>query len=64
MEQVPLLTPATIKWVKPNTLVRFRGMIQDMLGNEFYIGAYKVFFFFLFSIEFLISRLVILRIKI
>nr|VDD15795.1 unnamed protein product [Brassica oleracea] len=25
----------------PNTLVRFRGMIQDMLGNEFYAGAYK-----------------------
>ncbi|KAG5031668.1 hypothetical protein GLYMA_06G143400v4 [Glycine max] len=41
LSQVPLLTPATIKWVKPNTLVRFRGMIQDMLGNEFYIGAYK-----------------------
>ncbi|KAH0881968.1 hypothetical protein HID58_058064 [Brassica napus] len=25
----------------PKTLVRFRGMIQDMLGNEFYAGAYK-----------------------
>lgn len=41
LSQVPLLTPATIQWVKPNTLVRFRGMIQDMLGNEFYVGAYK-----------------------
>lgn len=39
---MPLLNPSTIKWVQPNTLVRFRGMIQDMLGNEFYIGAYKV----------------------
>ncbi|KAL8462886.1 hypothetical protein ACS0TY_033768 [Phlomoides rotata] len=41
LSQVPLLNPSTIKWVQPNTLVRFRGMIQDMLGNEFYIGAYK-----------------------
>ena len=28
--------------MQPNTLVRFRGMIHDMLGNEFYAGAYKV----------------------
>ncbi|XP_027338865.1 mini-chromosome maintenance complex-binding protein isoform X2 [Abrus precatorius] len=41
LSQVPVLTPATIRCVKPNTLVRFRGMIQDMLGNEFYVGAYK-----------------------
>ncbi|KAK6121773.1 hypothetical protein DH2020_044488 [Rehmannia glutinosa] len=39
--RVPLLNPSTIKWVMPNTLVRFRGMIQDMLGNEYYVGAYK-----------------------
>ncbi|TKY73940.1 Mini-chromosome maintenance complex-binding protein [Spatholobus suberectus] len=41
LSEVPVLTPATIRLVKPNTLVRFRGMIQDMLGNEFYVGAYK-----------------------
>lgn len=41
--QVPLLNSSTMKWVQPNTLVRFRGMIQDMLGNEFYVGAYKVY---------------------
>ncbi|KAJ1384726.1 Mini-chromosome maintenance complex-binding protein [Sesbania bispinosa] len=41
LSQVPVLTPTTIRYVKPNTLVRFRGMIQDMLGNEFYVGAYK-----------------------
>lgn len=29
--------------MQPKTLVRFRGMIQDMLGNEFYAGAYKVY---------------------
>ncbi|MED6211896.1 hypothetical protein PIB30_077982 [Stylosanthes scabra] len=41
LSQVPVLTPSTMRWIKPNTLVRFRGMIQDMLGNEFYVGAYK-----------------------
>ncbi|KEH35552.1 putative mini-chromosome maintenance complex-binding protein [Medicago truncatula] len=41
LSQVPLLTPATVRYVKPYTLVRFRGMIQDMLGNEFYVGAFK-----------------------
>ncbi|KAK7353531.1 hypothetical protein VNO80_18980 [Phaseolus coccineus] len=41
ISQVPLLTPTTIRFVRPNTLVRFRGMIQDMPGNEFYVGAYK-----------------------
>ncbi|XP_028958164.1 mini-chromosome maintenance complex-binding protein-like isoform X2 [Malus domestica] len=40
LSQVPLLNSASIRWVQPNTLVRFRGMIQDMLGNEFYVGAY------------------------
>lgn len=42
--QVPILNATTIRWVQPNTLVRFRGMIQDMLGNELYVGAYKVVF--------------------
>ncbi|XP_050211236.1 mini-chromosome maintenance complex-binding protein isoform X2 [Mercurialis annua] len=41
LSQVPILNPASLKWIQPNTLVRFRGMIQDMLGNEFYVGAYK-----------------------
>ncbi|XP_060181731.1 mini-chromosome maintenance complex-binding protein [Lycium barbarum] len=41
LSQVPYLNPSTMTWVQPNTLVRFRGMIQDMLGNEFYVGAYK-----------------------
>ncbi|MFS7961045.1 putative mini-chromosome maintenance complex-binding protein [Helianthus anomalus] len=41
LNQVPMLTPSTVKRVQPNSLVRFRGMIQDMLGNEFYVGAYK-----------------------
>ncbi|XP_028778888.1 mini-chromosome maintenance complex-binding protein isoform X2 [Neltuma alba] len=41
LSRVPVLTPATLRWVQPNTLVRFRGMIQDMIGNELYVGAYK-----------------------
>ncbi|XP_059627903.1 mini-chromosome maintenance complex-binding protein isoform X2 [Cornus florida] len=41
LSQVPILNRTNIQWVQPNTLVRFRGMIQDMLGNEFYVGAYK-----------------------
>ncbi|KAI4306546.1 hypothetical protein L6164_029816 [Bauhinia variegata] len=41
LSQVPFLTPATVRWIQPNALVRFRGMIQDMLGNEFYVGAYE-----------------------
>ncbi|KAI7747223.1 hypothetical protein M8C21_023938 [Ambrosia artemisiifolia] len=41
VSQVPFLTHSTVKWVRPNSLVRFRGMIQDMLGNECYVGAYK-----------------------
>ncbi|KAI3815944.1 hypothetical protein L1987_15628 [Smallanthus sonchifolius] len=41
LSQVPILTHSTVKWVRPNSLVRFRGMIQDMLGNELYAGAYK-----------------------
>ncbi|GAV62484.1 LOW QUALITY PROTEIN: MCM_bind domain-containing protein/Racemase_4 domain-containing protein, partial [Cephalotus follicularis] len=41
VSQVPILSPSSISWVQPNTLVRFHGMIQDMLGNEFYVGAFK-----------------------
>lgn len=41
LSQVPILSPKTLRWVQPNSLVRYRGMIQDMLGNEFYAGAYK-----------------------
>ncbi|XP_071690035.1 mini-chromosome maintenance complex-binding protein [Rutidosis leptorrhynchoides] len=41
LNQVPLLTPLTVSSIQPNSLVRFRGMVQDMLGNEFYAGVYK-----------------------
>ncbi|PSS33259.1 Mini-chromosome maintenance complex-binding protein [Actinidia chinensis var. chinensis] len=41
LSQVPILNATNVGWIQPNTLVRYRGMIQDMLGNEFYVGAYK-----------------------
>ncbi|KAK4799680.1 hypothetical protein SAY86_025045 [Trapa natans] len=41
LSQVPILNDKTVHYLQPNTLVRFRGMIQDMLGNELYSGAYK-----------------------
>ncbi|XP_010252100.2 PREDICTED: mini-chromosome maintenance complex-binding protein-like isoform X1 [Nelumbo nucifera] len=41
LSQVPILDHASIRWIEPNSLVRFRGMVQDMLGNEFYAGAFK-----------------------
>ncbi|GKA53488.1 RNA-directed DNA polymerase, eukaryota [Tanacetum coccineum] len=39
---VCILTPSKLHMVQPESLVRFRGMIQDMLGNEFCVGSYKV----------------------
>ncbi|KAK3004499.1 hypothetical protein RJ639_018762 [Escallonia herrerae] len=41
LSQVPTLSASTVHSIQPNSLVRFRGMIQDMLGNEFYVGAFK-----------------------
>ncbi|KAL9230252.1 hypothetical protein vseg_005629 [Gypsophila vaccaria] len=38
---VPVLNATSVKYIQPNTLVRVRAMVQDMLGNEFYVGAYK-----------------------
>ncbi|KAL6627366.1 hypothetical protein ACP70R_031092 [Stipagrostis hirtigluma subsp. patula] len=42
LDKVPVLDASSIGLIKPNTLVRYRGMVQDMLGNEFYIGAFKM----------------------
>ncbi|KAL6848125.1 hypothetical protein ACP4OV_022253 [Aristida adscensionis] len=41
LEKVPVLNASSLGLIKPNTLVRYQGMVQDMLGNEFYIGAFK-----------------------
>ncbi|KAG8053372.1 hypothetical protein GUJ93_ZPchr0001g32208 [Zizania palustris] len=41
LDKVPVLDASNLGLIKPNTLVRFRGMVQDMLGNEYYVGAFK-----------------------
>ncbi|KAJ6831676.1 mini-chromosome maintenance complex-binding protein [Iris pallida] len=41
LAKVPILEPSSIHLLKPNTLVRFRGMVQDMFGNELYVGTFK-----------------------
>ncbi|KAJ0985448.1 hypothetical protein J5N97_003804 [Dioscorea zingiberensis] len=41
LSQVPILDASTRQWIQPNSLVRFRGMVQDMLGKELFIGAFK-----------------------
>ncbi|XP_072984466.1 mini-chromosome maintenance complex-binding protein [Typha latifolia] len=41
LSEVPVLDASSLRWIQPNTLVRFRGMVQDMLGNEYYLGAFK-----------------------
>ncbi|KAL2610591.1 hypothetical protein R1flu_029164 [Riccia fluitans] len=39
--QVPEINSTPLSAISPNTLVRFRGMVQDMFENEFYVGCYK-----------------------
>lgn len=39
--QVPEINSTPLSAIPSNTLVRFRGMVQDMLENEFFIGCYK-----------------------
>ena len=39
--QVPVLTPASRDLLAPGSLVRYRGMVQDMLNPEFYLGVYQ-----------------------
>lgn len=41
-KSVPLLDHAMLHNFKDNSLVRFRGMVQDMLDNETYLEKYKV----------------------
>ncbi|KAL3690422.1 hypothetical protein R1sor_016731 [Riccia sorocarpa] len=39
--QVPEINSTPLSAIPANTLVRFRGMVQDMFENEFYVGCYK-----------------------
>ena len=40
--QIPSLNDTPLHNLKPNSLVRFRCMIQDMFDPEFYLGIYEV----------------------
>lgn len=39
--QVPEVNSGPLDAIPVNSLVRFRGMVQDMFDVEYYIGAYK-----------------------
>ncbi|KAL5277760.1 MCMBP family protein [Megaselia abdita] len=41
-KSIPLLDHSMLHSFQDNTLVRFRGMVQDMLDNETYLEKYKV----------------------
>lgn len=39
---IPLLNYANLQDVQDNTLIRFRGMIQDMIDPEIYLERYEM----------------------
>lgn len=41
LPQVPEINSVPLDAIPANSLVRFRGMVQDMFNIEYYIGAYK-----------------------
>eukprot|EP00240_Pyramimonas_obovata_P013315 CAMPEP_0118954822 /NCGR_PEP_ID=MMETSP1169-20130426/58952_1 /TAXON_ID=36882 /ORGANISM="Pyramimonas obovata, Strain CCMP722" /LENGTH=253 /DNA_ID=CAMNT_0006902521 /DNA_START=74 /DNA_END=831 /DNA_ORIENTATION=- len=40
VSQIPSLETVKVDRLAPNSLVRFRGMVQDMYNPEYYLGAY------------------------
>ncbi|CAM4592171.1 unnamed protein product, partial [Lepidochelys olivacea] len=38
---VPSLNDVPLHYLKPNSLVKFRCMVQDMFDPEFYMGVYE-----------------------
>lgn len=40
--QIPLLNVADTQYLKEGSLVRFRGMVQDMYDPEYYYEKYEV----------------------
>ena len=38
---MPSLNDVPLHYLKPNSLVKFRCLIQDMFDPEFYMGAYE-----------------------
>lgn len=39
--QVPSLNDVPVHYLKPNSLVKFRCMVQDMFDPEFYMAVYE-----------------------
>lgn len=39
--KVPSLNDVPLHYLKPNSLVKFRCLIQDMFDPEFYMGTYE-----------------------
>lgn len=39
--QVPSLNDVPLHYLKPNSLVKFRCLVQDMFDPEFYMGVYE-----------------------
>merc|ERR1712030_228292 len=40
--QIPWYNSVPLECLPPNSMVRFRGMIQDMMDPEFYLATYTV----------------------
>eukprot|EP01126_Amoeba_proteus_P041638 TRINITY_DN4486_c0_g1_i7.p2 TRINITY_DN4486_c0_g1~~TRINITY_DN4486_c0_g1_i7.p2 ORF type:complete len:381 (-),score=69.33 TRINITY_DN4486_c0_g1_i7:1934-3076(-) len=40
LNHIPYLTPEVISKLAPNSLVRYRGMVQDIFDPEFYVGKF------------------------
>lgn len=40
--QIPCINNVSVENIKPNSLVQYKGMIQDMFDPEFYLGKYEV----------------------
>ena len=40
--QIPCINETSVEAIAPNSLVRFRGMVQDMFDPEFYLGKFEL----------------------
>ncbi|GLJ14702.1 hypothetical protein SUGI_0238350 [Cryptomeria japonica] len=41
LQKVPEINQVKLDSIPPNSLVRFRGIVQDMFDSEFYVGVFK-----------------------
>lgn len=41
LSAVPALDTTAVEMLRPGSLVRFQGMVQDMWDQEFYLGVYE-----------------------